>query len=59
MLRIFGCDKDGKISLLLDYAGEHRDVADPWWTGDFSATERDVSKGVNAFFCYLKDNKKI
>ncbi len=59
MARIFGADPDGKISLLLDYAGEHREVADPWWTGDFSATEKDVIKGVNAFFNFLKANKKI
>jgi protein-tyrosine phosphatase len=59
MARIFGGDSEGKISLLLDYAHEHREVADPWWTGDFSATERDVVKGVNAFFDYLKANEKI
>ena len=59
MERIFGGDKQSKISLLLDYAGEHREVADPWWTGDFSATERDVVKGVNAFYEHLKRNEKI
>ena len=59
MARIFGGDPDEKISLLLDYAGEHREVADPWWTGDFRATESDVMKGVNAFYEYLVSNKKI
>ncbi len=31
---------DGKIEMLLD-----RDVADPWYTGDFDATFRDVLEG--------------
>lgn len=59
MLRIFGSDTENKISLLLDYTGENRDVADPWWTGDFTSTERDVLNGVTAFFEYLKINKKF
>lgn len=59
MERIFGGDPDNKVSLLLDYAGEHREVADPWWTGDFTATERDVIKGVNAFYDYLVTKKEI
>ena len=59
MERIFGGDPLGKISLLLDYANEHREVADPWWTGDFTATEHDVLKGVTAFLNYLITNNKI
>ena len=49
MVRIFGEDKQNKLSLLLDYTNEPRDVADPWYTGDFSATEQDVLNGCNAF----------
>ena len=44
--RITGGDPDGKIKLLLDYtdrAGEQ--VADPWYTGNFDATWRDVTEG--------------
>ena len=33
--RIIGNDPDNKVSLLLDHAGIYRDVADPWYTGDF------------------------
>ena len=40
-------DPQGKISLLMDWCGENRDVADPWYTGDFDATYRDVLKGCN------------
>ncbi|MBR0313303.1 MAG: low molecular weight phosphotyrosine protein phosphatase [Oscillospiraceae bacterium] len=45
MQRICGGDPDGKIHLLLDYTGRPGDVADPWYTGDFEATWRDVEEG--------------
>ncbi|MFV0636878.1 low molecular weight protein-tyrosine-phosphatase [Mitsuokella sp.] len=37
-----------KTCLLLDFAGEHREVADPWYTGNFDATYNDVLKGCQA-----------
>ena len=37
-----------KISLLMDWAGQNRDVADPWYTGDFEATWQDVNEGCKA-----------
>ena len=49
MTRIAGGDPDGKIHKLLTFAGSGRDVADPWYTGDFDATYRDVVEGLNAF----------
>ena len=42
--RLLGPDTDGKISLLMDYTGTPRDVADPWYTGDFQATWDDVQE---------------
>lgn len=45
MNRICGGDPDGKIKLLLSYADRPGDVADPWYTGDFDATWRDVMEG--------------
>lgn len=59
MKRIFGGDPLGKISLLLDYTDFPRDVSDPYWTGDFKATENDIEKGVQAFFDYLEKEKII
>ncbi len=56
MQRIFGGDPENKISLLLSYAGENRDVADPWWTGNFEQTYRDVSVGVKAFYDTISKN---
>lgn len=49
MNRIAGGDPQGKIYKLLRFAGSERDVADPWYTGDFDATYRDVMEGLNAF----------
>lgn len=45
MNRIYGGDPDGKIKLLLDYTDRPGVVADPWYTGDFDATWRDVLDG--------------
>lgn len=41
-------DPDHKVSKLLSWAGDGRDVADPWYTGDFDATYRDVLRGCTA-----------
>ena len=45
MQRICDGDPDGRIHLLLDYTRHPRDVADPWYTGDFEATWQDVLAG--------------
>ncbi|MBO7069420.1 MAG: low molecular weight phosphotyrosine protein phosphatase [Bacteroidaceae bacterium] len=45
MNRICGGDPEGKIHKLLDYTNRKGDVADPWYTGDFDATWRDVAEG--------------
>ena len=53
MRRICGGDPAGKLSLLLDWTGRPGDVADPWYTGDFEATWRDVAAGCAALLAYL------
>lgn len=45
MNRICGGDPENKIHKLLDYTNRKGDVADPWYTGDFDATWRDVTEG--------------
>lgn len=50
MERIFNGDPEGKISLIMDYTDTPKDVADPWYTGDFDATERDVLRGVKGIY---------
>ena len=56
MTRIAGGDPDGKIYKLLSFAGSGRDVADPWYTGDFDATYEDVVNGCEGFLKFLKEN---
>lgn len=45
MNRILGGDPAGKIYKLLTFAGRSDDVADPWYTGDFETTYKDVLTG--------------
>lgn len=50
--RILGRD-DGKIVKLLHFAGQDREVADPYWTGDFSETYNDILEGLNGLLKFL------
>ena len=57
--RIVGEDLDNKISKLLDYSDNSRDIADPWYTGNFETTYNDIVEGCNGFLNYLKDTNII
>ncbi len=46
--RIIPDDPEGKIRLMMSFAGENRDVADPWYTGDFEKTYQDLIRGCTA-----------
>lgn len=46
--RIIPSDPAGKIHLLMSYTGVGRDVADPWYTGDFETTFQDILEGCEA-----------
>lgn len=59
MNRIAGVDLNGKIYKLLAFAGSGRDVADPWYTGDFDATYNDVMRGCEAFLDFLKQEGQL
>lgn len=48
LMRLTGGDPEHKCALLLTYAGEQREVADPWYTGNFEVTYQDVDKGCRA-----------
>lgn len=54
MSRIVGSDPEGKIRRLLDFTDHPRDIADPWYTGNFDATYRDIMEGLEAFLRVLK-----
>ncbi len=55
MQRISGGDPDEKIYKLLTFAGSGLDVADPWYTGDFEATYKDVKAGCEGLLHTLAE----
>ena len=57
MRRICGGDPEGKIHLLLDFTDRPGEVADPWYTGNFDATWRDVSEGCEGLLRRIMENK--
>ena len=57
--RMLKDDPDGKVHKFLTFAGSERDIADPWYTGDFDATYRDVLEGCEGFLTYLRDRGEI
>lgn len=59
LLKIIGDDSDGKIHRLLDFSSNPRDIADPWYTGNFDDTYNDVVEGCEAFLKYLNQLKLI
>ena len=53
MQRICGGDPDGRIMRLMDFTSRPRDIADPWYSGDFDATYYDVVEGCRALLAEL------
>lgn len=54
LLRIIGQDTKGKIKRFKDFA-DGGDIADPWYTGNFDDTYRDISKSSEAFLRCLEE----
>lgn len=54
--RIIPNDKDNKIKLLLDFSDSPRNIADPWYTGNFDDTYNDIIEGCEALLNYLQKN---
>ena len=52
-LRILGSDPDKKVVRLLDYTEQKGDIADPYFTGDFALTYRQVEAGCSALLAHL------
>jgi len=53
---IIGEDPDHKVSLMMSWAGETRDVSDPWYTRDFTKAYDDILKGCQGLFRSLWKN---
>lgn len=56
MNRAWNNDPKGKIRLLLEFAGKNREVADPWYTGNFDQTYIDVLEGCEGILSSSKLN---
>ena len=57
--RIIGSDPEGKVNRLLDFGSRPRDIADPWYTGNFDVTYNDVVEGCEALLQYILENDKL
>ena len=58
MQRICGGDTEGKIHLLMEYAGKSgKEVSDPWYTDDFETAWKDILAGCQGLFRSLQENK--
>lgn len=55
MVRILGKEHSGRCFRLLDFTEHPRDIADPWWTGRFAETTRDVLEGCQAILRRILD----
>ena len=57
--RIIGSDPEGKVNRLLDFGLRPRDIADPWYTGNFDITYNDVVEGCEALLQHIFENDKL
>ena len=53
--RMLKGDPEGKIYKLLTFSGSERDIADPWYTGNFDETYSDIVEGCEGFLKYLEE----
>ncbi len=59
-LRIVGPDKEAKVKLLLDYTSHPgSSIADPWYTGNFKETYKDVLEGCEGFLAFLEEKGEL
>lgn len=54
--RMLKGDPEGKVYKLLAFGSDGRDIADPWYTGNFDETYQDVCEGCEGFLQYLQEN---
>jgi protein-tyrosine phosphatase len=57
MRKICGSDPTEKIVMLMDFTDRPGDVADPWYTGDFEATWRDVLEGCEGILATIEQSR--
>ena len=54
IMRIIGEDPLNKVHRLLDFSSNPRDIADPWYTGNFEVAYRDIKEGLEALLNHFK-----
>lgn len=59
MTRIAGGDSESKIYKLLTFAGSGKDVADPWYTGDFDTTYKDIMEGCDGLLQHILEHDQL
>ncbi len=57
--RMLKNDPDGKVYKFLSFTGSGRDIADPWYTGDFTTTYSDIVRGCEGFLTVLGQEGKL
>lgn len=57
--RMLRGDPEGKVYKLLTFAGSDRDIADPWYTGNFDETYDDVTEGCRGLLDYLREQGEL
>lgn len=57
--RMLKGDPEDKVYKLLSFAGSGRDIADPWYTGNFDETYNDVVEGCNGFLQFLYEQGEL
>ena len=55
LFKIVGNDTDGKIKKLMSFAGQNKDVSDPWYSGDFATCYQDILLGCTALLKTLEN----
>ena len=58
-LKIIDSDPEQKVKKLLDFSDQPRDIADPWFTGNFDQTYGDILEGCEGFLRYLRNNNEL
>ncbi|MDD6756891.1 MAG: low molecular weight phosphotyrosine protein phosphatase [bacterium] len=59
MRNLFVHDNEFKIHRILDFTSLKKDIADPWYTGNFSLTYQEIELGCRAFLDYLKKKENF
>lgn len=59
MLRVWGEDSDKKVYKLLDFTKRGGNISDPWYSGNFELTYRDIEEGLEGFMDFLSNEGKL